>query len=77
MANMLRRKNIIITYIKEYDPGTNADEYVTYHKLSPTSGTNSTVCKSIDIRSFEDGSNGQAEIYVQTLNMNAVFAIYD
>ncbi|MCH5583712.1 hypothetical protein MK805_01840 [Shimazuella sp. AN120528] len=63
-------------YVKEYDPD-NADDFVTYTYLTPTSSTNSTACKMIDISSYQDGSNNQAEIYVQTTNKNAVFAIYD
>jgi hypothetical protein len=63
-------------YVKEYDPD-NKDDHITYAYLEPTDYTNSTRCKMVDISSSQDGSNNKAEIYVQTLNSNAVFSIYD
>jgi hypothetical protein len=57
-------------YIKEYDPD-NKDEYFTYAYLSKGS------CGSWDISGIVDGTNKQAEIYVQTLESNSVFSIYD
>ncbi len=63
-------------YVKEYDPD-NADDYVTYTHLNPTSYTDSSHCKMLDISAYTDGDNHQAEIYVQTKNSNAIFSIYD
>lgn len=58
-------------YIKEYDPGTNKDEHFTYAYLK------SGACNSWDISSIVDGTNKQAEIYIQTLYANSIFSIYD
>ncbi|MXQ55345.1 hypothetical protein [Shimazuella alba] len=63
-------------YIKDYDPDS-SDEYLTsgYESLSPYS------CDSYWIRFLEDGTNGQAEIYLQTTNKssgyNDQYKIYD
>jgi hypothetical protein len=57
-------------YIKEYDPD-NKDDHFTYAYLSKGS------CDSWDISGIVDGTNKQAEIYVQTLESNSVFSIYD
>jgi hypothetical protein len=63
---------------KEYDPDS-GDEYVTgtFYSLLPTSNTNSTDCLKLDISSYQDGDNRQAEIYVETSVWNSKFAIYD
>jgi hypothetical protein len=57
--------------VKEYDEGSNQDEVITYDSLYPGD------CRSYDISGFVDGSNGKAEIYLQTSTKGAKFALYD
>lgn len=60
-------------YIKDYDP-SDADDIYTYAYL------NSGSCNSWDLRVMSgiiDGTNKQAEIYIQTTNGNSYFSIYD
>lgn len=67
----------IYFYVKEYDPGSNKDEIVTYAGLEPTLYTDSTRCLKLNVSNFVDGDNKEAEIYIQTTSKDVHFAIYD